>query len=953
MTLPSSTTSSIPDTQEATGAATEGSPIDSDVRSLDKNTNNEEPDTLSLLSTEESDEEETPDESLSVTIVQEIDEGSYICLVCTCEIDRHSKIWSCENCYRVYDLECIRDWAIRGSSTTERKKWRCPACNIEHSKLPSKFTCWCGRLTNPSSDSFIPFSCGNPCNVKYPDCVHPCSSLCHPGKHPACGALGPVMPCHCGKHTRQLPCLATPYKTGWLCDAPCETPVCELGHKCPIGKCHLGFCGICKELVNTRCYCGQENIAVQCLKIVPKICKEKDARDSLFVGGVACNNISIEYYDCGVHFEELDCQPLPSKTRECKYAPKNVTSCYCGKTPAESLNRKNCTDPMPECDQVCGKLLKCGCTCLAKCHQGPCECFNIIETKCSCENSSYLVPCKALQQGFRPKCHHKCTATLSCRRHTHREECCEFEQVALRRERETRKHFRNRTRANFEDQILTMEPIHICTRTCNLLKLCEKHHCQALCHSGSCGECLESSSEDLVCHCGKTVIPAPVRCGTKIECHEQCTRETPCGHRPEIHNCHGDDVACPKCTYLVTKSCNCGERELKNVLCSVQSVSCGKICNAKKSCGHPCNRACNKDCTRGIHADILDCQSKCHKIRKNCPHLCAARCHSGKGTSCDALKCKAPVVITCSCGRLTKNVVCGADENEKSRIGSFFSCDEECAQIKREKELSKIFNVSSQEDDYSYPASVLNVFRRQNAWCLKMEATIRNFVSDYQDSVAANLKPNKSLHFPPMSKPQRTFIHELAEVYKLYSESQDKEPLRSVFICITELTSSPTLTIMEVIQKQDDAERKRQQLEELKSAQIEQSLFNAIIVSDVFFGVKREDLEASISEILKSYPEVTSWQLQWIKESTFVFHHQDYQAMDKEKEDRLYILLKTFKKIFRDKLLAFDCKMCLVTEGADYILKTDLTNVTVTQQIEQVPAPSHNAFEVLQQKVES
>ncbi|KAF5209552.1 FKBP12-associated protein [Clavispora lusitaniae] len=204
-----------------------------------------------------------------------------------------------------------------------------------------------------------------------------------------------------------------------------------------------------------------------------------------------------------------------------------------------------------------------------------------------------------------------------------------------------------------------------------------------------------------------------------------------------------------------------------------------------------------------------------------------------------------------------------------------------------------------------------------------------------------------------MSKPQRTFIHELAEVYKLYSESQDKEPLRSVFICITELTSSPTLTIMEVIQKQDDAERKRQQLEELKSAQIEQSLFNAIIISDVFFGVKREDLEASISDILKSYPEVTSWQLQWIKESTFVFHHQDYQAMDKEKEDRLYILSKTFKKIFRDKLLAFDCKMCLVTEGADYILKTDSTNVTVTQQIEQVPAPSHNAFEVLQQKVES
>lgn len=905
------------------------------------------------LDADESDDEQPVDESLSITIVQEIDEGSYVCLVCTCEIDRHSKIWSCENCYRVYDLDCIRDWAIRGSSTTDRKNWRCPACNIEHSKLPSKFTCWCGRVTNPNADSFIPFSCGNPCNSKYPNCVHACSSVCHPGKHPECGALGPVMPCRCGKHKRQLPCLATPYKTGWQCTTPCDIQVCMLGHKCSIGDCHLGFCGSCKEAVSVRCYCGDEEISVECLTIMPKACVEKENRDQEFVGGTTCKNTTIEYYSCEVHFEELECQPLPVKRRECRFDPKYVKSCYCGKTLAESLSRSKCTDPMPECDQICGKVLKCGCTCLAKCHEGACECFNIIETKCSCENASYLVPCKSLQRGFVPKCHHKCMATLSCRRHTHRAECCEFEQVALKREREMKKHYRNRTRTSFEDQILTMEPVHICTRTCNMLKLCKIHYCPALCHSGACGPCLESSSEDLVCNCGKTIIPAPVRCGTKIECHEQCIRATSCGHRPERHNCHTDDVSCPKCSALVTKTCNCGAKELKNIICSVQNVSCGKICTVKKECGHYCNVACNANCTRGVHAKVSDCQSMCRKIRKKCPHMCASKCHFGKNTACDALQCKEQVEITCSCGRLTKRVLCGATTTETTKIGTVFECDEECLQAKREEELRRIFNVSPQEFVSSYPASVLNVFCKQPSWCLKMELIIRNFVSDYQDCVAANLNARKSLHFPPMSKPQRSFIHELATTYKLYSESQDKEPLRSVFICITELTVSPTSTIREVLDKREEIERKKQQLEDLKLNQLELSFFNAIVISDVFFGITKEELEKNITEIVKSYPEVKHWQLQWIKESTFVFYHQDFQVMDKEKEDRLYILLKTFKKTLRDDLIAFDCKMCLVNEGADYILKTDLANVTVTEQIEKPQVPSNNAFEVLNEQEEN
>lgn len=895
----------------------------------------------------DSDSDEEVDESLATTIIQEIEDGTYVCLVCTCEVDRHLEIWTCKQCYRVYDLECIEDWAQRGSSTTQNKRWRCPACNYEHSQIPKQTTCWCGRISKPSPDSLIPFSCGSTCGAKYDNCVHACSNVCHPGKHPECGALGPVMDCRCGKHSQQLPCIITPYAAGWKCQDPCTTVVCPLGHTCPQKGCHLGFCGQCTEQVEVRCYCGKTHRQVPCLEIAPKKCHDGDAE---FLGGVACDSVVIQYYDCNAHFEELPCMPLPLAPPPCKYSPELVRTCYCGKTAANAA-RSKCTDPMPECDQVCGKQLKCGCTCRTKCHSGPCICYNIIDLPCACGHASFSVPCKAVQQGFVPHCRHKCSAMLSCRKHFHREECCDQEQEALKRERENKKLLRNRVKTNFDDQILTMEPAHICTRTCGQMKLCGKHTCEALCHSGTCPVCLESSTEDLVCHCGKTVVPAPVRCGTKIECQEQCVRQPPCGHRPEPHRCHGDDKNCPNCSVIVSRMCNCGSKEVKTVLCWSPSASCGKLCSVKKECGHACNRPCSRECTDGHHAPTASCQSLCRKIRQLCPHMCAGKCHYAAGTKCDSKRCKENVKVTCPCGRLTRVTVCGASLTELSKIGTHIACDDDCAQAKREEELRLVFNMAPSHFDNPYPEEVTGVFKRQVAWCLKFETMMRTFISNYEDCVAAEITARKSLHFPPMTKPQRRFIHELAQVYKLYSESQDKEPMRSVFICITDRTAVPAMTIKQALDKQDDLERRKQQLEELKQSQIDGALFNAILIQDVFFGVSKEDVEGNVKELLEGYPEIGEYVIQWMKESTFVFYSAYFSEMDREKEDKLYILLKTFKKVLREKLIAFDCKMCMVDDGLTYVLKVDLVNVVATSGPDPVKS-SQNAFDLLQESVD-
>ena len=151
------------------------------------------------------------DESLGTTILREIQDGTYVCLVCTGEINKDSQIWTCHQCFRVYDLDCIQDWAVRGSSTNKTsKEWRCPSCNHATKVIPKVFTCWCGKLINPEHNVLMPFSCGSMCNYKYASCVHSCTYICHPGQHPICGATGPMMKCHCGKESRQLPCLITP-----------------------------------------------------------------------------------------------------------------------------------------------------------------------------------------------------------------------------------------------------------------------------------------------------------------------------------------------------------------------------------------------------------------------------------------------------------------------------------------------------------------------------------------------------------------------------------------------------------------------------------------------------------------------------------------------------------------------------------------------------------------------
>lgn len=842
-------------------------------------------------------------------ILKEIQDGTYTCLVCTSEIDPQLRVWLCNACYRVYDLGCIRGWAQRDLqrqlADNTNRNWRCPACKHQSTKIPTTFTCWCGKQKDPEPNHLLPFSCGNTCDKKYADCIHKCASQCHPGRHPVCSAIGPVLRCNCGEEERQWPCTLTPYRDNWLCGKPCTDHVCDLHGPCPnFGTCHRGLCGKCTQGVDAKCYCGQLKRSVPCWQTVPA---RSTTSTASWIGNYACNRRTTVTFDCGVHQETVECQPLLELllTPQCLLSPGAVSTCPCGQHPIELLlggrQRERCTDPVPECDLVCNKPLPCGHRCLLKCHAGECQCHSVLEVKCRCEQHNFLVPCGFLRAGEEARCTRKCTALLNCRRHVHNlEVCCKGEPMYLRRERE-RKKLRRRGEfgghSSHDELNMTMEAEHICLKLCDRMLLCGLHrHSEAMCHAGACPPCLELLPDDAVCNCGKTVIPAPVRCGTKLHCDHQCVRETPCGHRREFHKCHPDDVACPKCTFLVEVECDCGKQMLTNVPCFKRNDRnlCGRACGMAMACGHPCEKICDRLCTaEGKHS--VRCTKECHKVRSVCPHFCRLQCHHSRLQQnpqvllCDKYLCQERVMVQCACKRVLKMVPCAALMESSSAIGTVLECDEVCAAEARDRELRAAFDLPDKGEEAGfvnpYPEEVAAVYAKQWKWCLLVEMQLARLVQEntpmlqeVEEAQAVAGLARKVVHFGAMNHAQRTFVHQLAECYQMYLELQDREPHRSVFVMFqTGRSAKPAYTLAAAARLEQEQEQARREQEQLRAMDevvgagsnttpqpSEESetgeapvVCNAVVFTDCFFGITVADFERELEHLVArlSIPE--------------------------------------------------------------------------------------------------
>ncbi|AOW03873.1 hypothetical protein B0I73DRAFT_128834 [Yarrowia lipolytica] len=758
----------------------------SEVPSLEQNDENDVSDV-----SEEDDSDahsETSFQDITDQLIAEISAGEYPCLICTEDITPKSKIWNCPTCYRVYDIDCISDWAGRGlkapippgeANKNKRPNWKCPSCNGAFEKQPKTYTCWCGKVQDPFVNELVPHSCGQTCGQSI-DCVHGCSSACHPGPHVECSAMGPVMSCACGRSRRQWPCVLTPYK-GWSCEVVCGEIMPCGEHTCS-RQCHTGLCSVCVETTPAKCFCGKTEKNITC---------HMDEEMQNQNGRYSCEDVCDTLFDCGIHKCEEICHPFVS--HECPLIPSRQTHCYCGQTKNEDLGieRTKCTDAVPTCSLTCSKTLSsCDHKCPQKCHSGDCPpCKETVKMHCSCGRQTFSVPCGTSET---PKCTHKCAALLSCRKHYCMDECCEWEAVAIQREKQ-----RKKTGA----QIPVEEPKHHCEKNCNRLLKCGIHRCPDRCHSGACKPCMQATSwDDVNCPCGRTTTYAPIRCGTALEvCAWPCERDPPCGHRRIQHTCHSDSEPCPPCPVLMNKPCQCGKSTVKGVRCFQTQVTCSQTCGELLACGvHKCSKHCH------VPGECEECTHGCGKTL-SCGHVCKAPCHAP--FPCDESElCKEKVEVTCECGNIVEERECGGSKSTK-RHEEELPCSADCYNKQRLKNMAGALDIAVTRSgerviDYAaimfeYPEEIIDFYRQEPSFCIEMEQKIAALVND---------ESKKVLRFPPMHTAQRAFLHQLAEVYGFTSISQDPEPYRSVSIMQNfPYAAKPPITIRDCVMRRNSS----------------------------------------------------------------------------------------------------------------------------------------------------
>ena len=852
---------------------------------------------------------------------EDISKGVYECPICTSEVHRKSKVWSCRTCWTVFHLTCIKKWSKNeGSAMAQQqaqdgefppaRQWRCPGCNLPKDVLPADYTCWCEKEQEPRSPPGIPpHSCGQTCGksrVLPKNCPHPCELLCHAGPCPPCNHMGPTQSCFCGKQSASRRCAETNYESGWSCGEVCGDLMPCGEHMCQ-RPCHEGLCGACEEVVEARCYCGKVEKTLPCCEQgIEKNSKEEmdgdEKKVEVWTGSFDCGSTCERLMDCGIHPCEKGCHPQDLKPSHCPRSPDVVSHCPCGKTPLPEISdktRTTCEDRIPNCNKRCLKPLPCGHPCEQICHSGECHpCLRKVSITCRCGRTPLQTIC---HQGFeeQPQCPRPCRVTLSCGRHQCDERCCPGERRAIDRQANKRKlkPLASAPRSVGED----FEPEHICTRVCGRTLKCGNHPCPELCHRGPCGSCREAIFDDISCNCGRTVLQPPLPCGTKPPpCRFDCERPKTCGHPRVPHNCHGDEESCPKCPFLMEKGCMCGKKSLKNQPCWLSEIRCGEVCGRKLKCGsHFCKKPCHRP---GECEDAKTrCQQPCGKPKKACGHPCEDRCHAPSACHEDK-PCPFKLLITCDCQHLKQEMKCNASKSGEGNTKKTLQCTDECARLERNRKLATALNIdpaTHTDDHVPYSADTLNMYQSSPKWAQEQEKEFRVFAADEKE---------RRLRFKPMQAHHRAFLHALAEDFGFDSESMDPEPHRHVAVFKTpRFVSAPMKTIGQCV-------KIRHTLDSIAGAEALArkaaafAPYNGLLLRNPRFGLTIDELRADIASDLRSCGLI--FDIAFLPNEEVAFRYTGPSMTESNLENALKVLKPTLARTITSKSLASNVHLC-------------------------------------------
>lgn len=530
------------------------------------------------------------------------------------------------------------------------------------------------------------------------------------------------------------------------------------------------------------CYCGKSERQVPCTP------------ENAMVIYYSCGNLCEKKLSCENHL----CQKLCHVGQCDPCIALSVNRCPCGKRPLtedELVNRILCTQPVPTCDQPCGKPLECGPPesphlCEQNCHEGPCaRCELKTKYVCKCGSRSKEIKCNSVTSEL--TCKKKCNKMMSCGKHRCMVLCCNAQE-------------------------------HVCTRTCNGLLNCRQHRCDRVCHSGSCSMCYEASFDELYCRCGNSVISPPIRCGTRRPfCMLPCSREHECGH-PATHICH-DEEECPPCIALTEKLCFGGHELRFAIPCHIKNVSCGMPCGIPLPCKrHTCTKPCHAPpCNTG------PCRLPCNSPKLDCSHPCSKPCHDG---ACPPVACKIMVSVSCICGNLTEARMCSdpklieyrlqvkaqsmsfldniVDSSPIIKSYKILECTTECAKLERNRRIALALQIRN-------PDLSPNITPRYSDFMkefAKKDASFCNYIHEKLAELVTNAKQSKqnsrSHSFEVMKYEKRKLIHEYCEHFGCESVAYDAEPNRNVMAtALKEKSWLPNYSVVEVVQRESGCPR--------------------------------------------------------------------------------------------------------------------------------------------------
>ncbi|XP_037957533.1 protein shuttle craft [Teleopsis dalmanni] len=718
-------------------------------------------------------------------LIRDIENRCLECLVCVEVIKTHQSVWSCNNCYHLLHLNCIIKWANTSKSADG---WRCPACQNVDKDVPRDYFCFCGKVKNPQySRQDLAHSCGEVCG-RVDGCIHACTLLCHPGPCPPCQA-NVLRECGCGKTKRLMQCCL---KDFIKCNSTCNKFLnCEV-HRCK-ETCHENKCEPCTEKIDQKCHCHDVERQITC---------SKETHDKhVYSCGKPCNKNLL----CGNHKCKDCCHP--GECRTCKVSPENVTTCPCGKTSILKEQRESCLDPIPVCENVCGKVLRCGKpahphSCTSKCHAGNCPpCNKQTAVKCRCGHMDQMIKCRQLStRADDARCKKRCVKKRSCGKHKCNQECC-------------------------------IDIDHICPLPCNYTLSCGKHKCDLPCHRGNCPPCYRSSFEELYCECGAEVIYPPVPCGTKRPtCNRPCSRTHNCNHAPQ-HGCHSAG-ACPPCMLFTTKWCFGQHEQRRTIPCSQASFSCGLACNKPLPCGrHKCIKPCH-DGSCQTPGEV--CKQNCTTLRTTCTHKCLAACHNG---ACPDTPCKEMVEVQCECGHRKQMRACYDLSREYSRIataqlassmaemqrGNYMNlneilapvktnktldCNEECRLAERNRRIAiglQIRNPDTSQKLMTKYSDFIRGFAKRDPTLVK---SIHDALTNLVKLAKESKQKSRSHSFPTMNREKRQLVHEMCQMFGVESVAYDSEPNRNVVAtAYRDRSWLPAVSVIDVIQRESGQRR--------------------------------------------------------------------------------------------------------------------------------------------------